>query len=184
MSLLTGLKQKLEKGIESTSQRSKKVLDISRITLLIRSKKENEEELHRRLGQEIYRYWDLKGRLEMTDLTRATIRQIKDIRGEIDELEKTLEELKKTDSESEPKKQVEEEPTAEAVAPPAVDPSREGAKSPSASETPSLTEPHPEVTPATDDWAEGQAIFFCPHCGNQVDEDTVTCSHCQKNIYD
>lgn len=186
MSLLTGLKQKLEKGIESTSQRSKKVLDISRITLLIRNLKENEEELHRRLGQEIYRYWSLKGQLEMTDLTRATIRQVEEIREKIDELEKTLEELKKNDPEPEPKKQewVKGEPTAEAVPPPAIAPSGEGEKSPSASETPSLTGPQQEATPETDDWAEGQAIFFCPHCGNQVDEETVTCSHCQKSIYD
>ncbi|EGK11981.1 hypothetical protein ACFQ49_12735 [Kroppenstedtia eburnea] len=186
MGLLTDLKQKLEKGIESTSQRSKKVLDISRITLLIRSSKESEEELYKRLGREVYRYWELKGRLELTDLTRATIGQIKEVRDKIAELEQAVEELKKRESAPEP-----EEPDREAereLATEQVTPS--GKESSSTSSKPrNLPDPDPESSPEPspapdENWAEGQAIFFCPHCGNQVDEETVICPHCKQNIYD
>jgi hypothetical protein len=179
LGLLTDLKQKLEKGIESTSQRSKKVLDISRITLLIRSKKESEEELYQRLGREIYRYWDLKGRLDLTDLTRATIGQIKEVREKIDELEQTLEELKKRQLASEADRKVEKALTTEQVIA-----SRNESTSPSSTAR-NLPDSDPEPTPASDEnWAEGQAIFFCSHCGNQVDEDTIICPHCKQNIYD
>ena len=192
MGLLTDLKQKLEKGIESTSQRSKKVLDISRITLLIRSKKESEEELYQRLGREIYRYWDLKGRLDLTDLTRATIGQIKEVREKIDELEQTLEELKKREAaeSGEPAEEVEKALTTDQGIPPGRE--RKKVKKirkvhlyrlpppPGICRIQLLSHPRSPMRIGQ----KGQAIFFCPHCGNQVDEQTVICPHCRRNIYD
>ncbi|PTX58291.1 hypothetical protein C8P63_11738 [Melghirimyces profundicolus] len=180
MDLLTGLRQKLEKGIESTSQRSKKVLHISRITLLIRNKKENEDELYRRLGREVHRYWEMKGRLDLTDLTRATLQQIRDVREKIAELEQSVEKLKQQEEVPPPEKErnrekipapdsgyskaEEEKVEEEKPAPPG--PSREE-----------------EENTAPPFLGEGEAIFVCPHCGDQIEEKTVICSHCKKHVY-
>ncbi|MGF7086227.1 Mg-chelatase subunit ChlI [Kroppenstedtia sanguinis] len=192
MGLLTDLKQKLEKGIESTSQRSKKVLDISRITLLIRNAKETEEELYTRLGREVYRYWDLKGRLELTDLTRSTMGQIKEIRDKIEELEQAVEELKKREAaeSGEPAEEAEKELTTDQGTPSERESkesqeNQEGTSISTSAPSRDLSESAPEPSQVPDEnWAEGQAIFFCPHCGNQVDEQTVICPHCRRNIYE
>jgi len=192
LGLWTGLKDKLEKGLETTSQRSKKVLDISRISLLLRSTKENEEDLYRRLGREIYRYWERKQQLELTDLTRATLNQIREVREKIAEMEETLEQLKKEEKErsSEWKEEAEQIPVSTDEESKAVQEASEEEKgkepmlgSRSRRSNRSLEKADEQPKTSSNGWVEGEAIFICPHCGDRVEEDTVFCPHCHKHVY-
>ncbi|MDR6225264.1 hypothetical protein [Desmospora profundinema] len=169
MGLLTDLKQNLKKGIESTSQRSKKLVDISRLTIAIKGKKEEEERLYRQLGFEAYHLWERKEKWEITDSLRASLSQIRSIRETIQRWEQELEELKKQEA----KERLEKKSSEGGPGAPAVD------TSPSQSAPLQSEGISPEVLAEL----EGQALFICPHCTEQVKEDAVICPHCNKHMY-
>lgn len=173
--LLTDLKQNLKKGIESTSQRSKKLVDISRLTIAIRGKKEEEERLYRQLGREAYDLWERKGRWEETDSIRASLSQIQSVRETIGRWEKELEKLRKQEA----RERLNEQTPTEAnttVPVKATPPQPESPPEPTEAESDGIS---PEVLAEL----EGLALFICPHCTAEVKEDTVVCPHCQKDMY-
>ncbi|QKG85158.1 zinc ribbon domain-containing protein [Kroppenstedtia pulmonis] len=187
MSFLSDLKNKLEKGIESTSNKSKKVLDMSWLTLSIRGKKETEEQMYTRLGKEVYMLWEREKKVELTSQTKETLEKIDDLRNTIAEMEETLADLKRraaahfkssdssdqTPSRSHQSKGQEEQRASVEPASKAFNKSRE---------LPISTEKKEREEDL--DWGELQAIFVCPHCGNRVEEDTEVCPHCKKHVYD
>ncbi|WP_107726917.1 hypothetical protein [Desmospora activa] len=210
MGLLTDLKQNLKKGIESTSQRSKKLMDISRLNMAIKGKREEEVRLYRQLGKEAYHLWEQKEKWEVTDSIRATLQQIQSIRETIKQWEREVEELKKQEEkerlqEEQGKEQIKQAgeqhavaepsqptPQAQQLPPPPKPESKPEAQlssKPESQPEPKLPPSHEQTPqPKTSDpdlWAqlEGQALFICPHCGGQVKEDAVICSHCRKNMY-
>lgn len=187
MSFLSDLKNKLEKGIESTSNKSKKVLDMSWLTLSIRGKKETEEQMYTRLGKEVYMLWEREKKVELTSQTKETLEKIDDLRKTIAEMEETLADLKRraaahfkssgssdqTPSHSHQSKGQEEQEAS-------VELTSKSLNKPQ--ELPISTEKKEREEDL--DWGEIQAIFVCPHCGNRVEEDTEVCPHCKKHVYD
>jgi rubrerythrin len=212
--ILSDLKSKVKRGVERTEHKSKQVLEISRLTILIRGKRETEQELYRRLGREVYAKWQeneteaLKwGQVE------GTLKEVDQVRKKIAELEKELEGVKNSRVQySEPKPQ-----KAASTPNPLPSPDQDDASSqfaqPETEERVNANTAHPsdgtngtvsqskafEAAPYSTNAVskkegelqnhklggldEGMAIFICPHCGDQVDEDTEICPHCQKNIY-
>ncbi|MFC4076913.1 hypothetical protein ACFOUO_08820 [Salinithrix halophila] len=150
------------------------MLEISRLTFLIRGKRENENELYAKLGRSIYQRWTQTGEVELTDRTRAVLLNIKAVREKIEELEEQLTELKKE--------------VATSPVETSQDPSR-----PNGTNHPALPPGHTLVDarqkqPAEKDEAswdawEGRAIFLCPRCQEQVREETSACPHCRQPIY-
>ncbi|SFS66782.1 zinc ribbon domain-containing protein [Marininema halotolerans] len=136
MGIFDDLKSKLGKGYEATSQKSKKLLDISRLTLQVRGKKEYENELHMRLGQSLYDRWDSHGNLEMTDRTRSLLYNIKDLREVIQSMEDQLTELRKEEEQT-----ISSHPTLNRTATP----------SPQTSQTISYSERHTIPLPENDE---------------------------------
>ncbi|SMO62220.1 hypothetical protein [Melghirimyces algeriensis] len=196
MGLFDDLKHKFEKGIESTGHQSKKMLDISRIKFMVRNEKEKEEALYYKLGKEIFRYWDRKGDLELTDLTRATLQHIQDVRRKIVELEETVEKLKqqhapvqekKENSQSIPAPDNRSQPEASEEKRLKKEPVRmEKKNTHTASQTDQTNHQstHTSTPELSENWAEGKAFFVCPHCGDRIEETTIICSHCHKHIYE
>ncbi|OYD08907.1 zinc ribbon domain-containing protein [Paludifilum halophilum] len=201
MSFLTDIKQKLEKGIESTSQKSRKMLDMSRLTLTLRGRKETEEQLYIRLGREIYSLWEKEKKVELTEQTQETLERIDHLRQVIAELEDRLMELRRQQNAVESSDPVQE--SAEPAGTVEQGPFQTG-QSPNDGEYAyqigssdarfqsgnRLTGEganvyrEEEQMEAADDWIDMEAIFICPHCGNRVKEDTEVCPHCHKHVYD
>lgn len=199
MGLLTDLKQNLKKGIESTSQRSKKLVDISRLNIAIKGKREEEERLYRQLGKESYQLWEKKEKWEVTDSLRATLEQIQSIRNTIKQWEQQVEELKK----QEEKERIQEEKSEQQMRQAAELTDAEPARSAEGKEPLQKSAPQPQsnaVEPKREllheqpqqaetfpsdllAQLEGQALFICSHCGEQVKEDAVVCPHCRKHMY-
>ncbi|GGE19166.1 hypothetical protein GCM10011571_21370 [Marinithermofilum abyssi] len=214
MGILSDLKSKVKRGVERTEHKSKQVLEISRLTILIRRKRETEQELYRRLGREVYTKWQRKETeaLEWGQV-EAPLKEVNQVRKKIAELEKELEKVKNSQVQySEPKPL-----TAASTKNPLPSPDQDDASGQSArpetEEGVNANTAHPsdgmngtvsqpktfEAVPYSMNAVskkegeqqnhklggldEGTAIFICPHCGDQVEEDTEICPHCRKNIY-
>jgi hypothetical protein len=166
LSFLQELKQKLEKGVETAGQKSHKMIEISRLTLRIKGKKDDIERMISKLGWEIYRVWEQTGKLEMNENIQFSLQAIWDQQEQLRALQKELEEVKKSDIV--PRKQVEKVDLvleAEAVA---VE-ENVGREEPVA-----LPESKPEVP---------SVIYICPFCAHQVKNDASRCANCQSRFH-
>ncbi len=160
MNFFQDLKQKLEKSVESAGQKSQKMLDISRLTLRIKGKKEDIDHQIGKLGWQLYRYWEANGKLELTETFRYSLEAIRDQEEQLKILTKELEELKS--------KEVIPRKTAERV---------------------ELGDPQEEIIleemPANGSLGTGipPVVYICPFCAHQVDQNASGCLHCQKRFY-
>lgn len=156
MKLFFDLKQKLEKGVETAGQTSQKMLEISRLSLRIRGKKEEAERLIAQLGKEMVESWKPDQEWEMTDSIKQMLQEIYNINKEIEKLQEELtdvknnlitqkEEIEKVIFSKSSKNEVELEPL-EATAIPVI-------------------------------------VYLCPFCAHQVEPDQSQCNHCRKPFY-
>ncbi|MGA8941816.1 MAG: hypothetical protein WB502_03745 [Thermoactinomyces sp.] len=160
MNFFQDLKQKLEKSVESAGQKSQRMLEISRLTLRIKGKKEDIEHQIGKLGWQLYQYWKVNGKLEVTETFRFSLEAIRDQEEQLKILTQELEELKN--------KEVVPRKTAERVqlddSPDEGFPDEMHVNGPVGSEVPSV-------------------VYICPFCAHQVDQNASGCSHCQKRFY-
>lgn len=160
MNFFQDLKQKLEKSVESAGQKSQKMLDISRLTLRIKGKKEDIDHEIGKLGWQLYRYWEANGKIELTETFRFSLEAIRAQEEQLEILTKELEELKN--------KEVVPRRTAERVR---------------------LDEPQEEILleEIAVNHSMGaeipSVVYICPFCAHQVDPNASGCSYCQKRFY-
>ncbi|SDW68397.1 hypothetical protein SAMN05444487_105126 [Marininema mesophilum] len=183
MGIFDGLKSKLEKGLETTSQKSKKVLDISRLTLQLRGKKEYESELHMRLGRSLYERWEAHGDMEMTDRTRSLLYNIKEIREVIQSMEDQLTELKKEEERKHPPENMQAPPSREVKTERQALPSGDDLPGERIQSSSNQTPVSDHKTSSSWDAWEGQGIFLCPHCSKEVRDTEKNCIYCHGEIY-
>jgi rubrerythrin len=148
------LKEKLEKSVETAGQKSQKMLEMSRLTLRIKGKKEDIEHEVSKLGWQVYRHWEEHGNLELTDSIVLSLESIRDQQKRLEALTKELEELKK--------KEIVSRKEAERVPLDLASDEAEGGK--------------PEALVSS-------VIYICPFCARQIAPDDQSCPHCQKRFY-
>ncbi|MGA9174792.1 MAG: hypothetical protein WBZ33_12550 [Thermoactinomyces sp.] len=171
MSFLQELKQKLEKGVETAGQKSQKMIEISRLTLRIKGKKEDIERQIQKLGWEVYTHWENTEELTLNESIHLSLQGIRSQREQLVELQKELEEVKKADVI--PRKQVEKVNLMIAEAEEDAQPNKEAI----------LLEPVSPVDVAANNPHIPAVIYICPFCAHQVSADAISCTHCEKRFY-
>lgn len=177
MSFLQDLKQKLEKGVETAGQKSQKMIEISRLALRIKGKKEDIERQVQKLGWEVYTHWEKTGELRLNESIHLSLQGIRSQQEQLFELQKELEEVKKADIV--PRRQAEKvnlviaETEVEAVRPEAVWPHEETI----------LLGPVSPIQPSADERKIPAVVFLCPFCAHQVSDEATFCNHCNERFY-
>lgn len=170
MSFLQDLKQKLEKGVETAGQKSQRMLEISRLTLRIKGKKDDIERLITKLGREVYETWEKEQKLVETETAGQLLKAVQDQYEQLASLQEELEELKKSD-------QVPmEEITPTLVGQTMAEQGTIGVL------------PQPEGTPNEVEEINTGAtkiavLYLCPFCAHQVDSEVASCPHCHKRFH-
>ena len=92
MSIWKELKHRVEKGVETASQKSQQMVEISRLNLRIRGKKEDINRLYRRLGILVYEAWngDEGESLVLSENMKEILHLIRQFQAEITALEQEL----------------------------------------------------------------------------------------------
>lgn len=160
MNFFQDLKEKLEKSVESAGHKSQKMLEMSRLTLRIKGKKEDIEHQISKLGWQVYHHWEEKGELELTETILLSLESIRDQQNRLEALTNELEELKNKEIVS--RKEAERVPLDLA----------------------SEEEDVRKESPAESQEAKvSSVIYICPFCAYQIDPDDSGCPHCQKRFY-
>ncbi|SEM71609.1 hypothetical protein [Lihuaxuella thermophila] len=172
MNFFQDLKQKLEKGMETAGQKSQRMLEISRLSLKIKGKKDDIERMIQKLGREVYEAWEPAKKLEMTDQIEATLTAIHDLNEQLKSLQKELEDLKNSD--------ITVHDTAEKVSiPPSVQ-----EEEPSSGKVEVLLPDQESPRTRVKTVQPGAAVLYiCPFCAHQVKNDASSCSHCGQRFY-
>jgi rubrerythrin len=147
------LKEKLEKSVETAGQKSQKMLEMSRLTLRIKGKKEDIENEVSKLGWQVYRHWEENGNLELSDSIVLSLESIRDQQKRLEALTKELEELKNKEIVS--RKEAERVP---------------------------LDLASDESEGGTREALVSSVIYICPYCARQIAPDDSRCPHCQKRF--
>jgi len=92
VSIWKELKHRVEKGVETASQKSQQMVEISRLNLRIRGKKEDINRLYRRLGILVYESWngDEGESLVLSENMKEILHLIRQFQAEVTALEKEL----------------------------------------------------------------------------------------------
>lgn len=87
-----GLKHRLEKGVETATHKSQQMVEISRLNLRIRGKKEDINRLYRRLGILAFEAWnkDMADRLVLSPEMKEILQSIRQIQADISAMEQDL----------------------------------------------------------------------------------------------
>jgi rubrerythrin len=87
-----GLKHRLEKGVETATHKSQQMVEISRLNLRIRGKKEDINRLYRRLGILAFEAWnkDMADRLVLSTEMKEILQSIRQIQADISAMEQDL----------------------------------------------------------------------------------------------
>ncbi len=172
MNFFQDLKLKLEKGMETAGQKSQRMLEMSRLSLKIKGKKDDIERMIQRLGWEVYEAWERDKNLEKTDQIQGTLKAIDDLNEQLRSLQKELEDLKNSD--------ITIRDTAEKVSIPSLSKEEEPVSKEVAVLLPdqdSQPEPVKKVPPRV------AVLYICPFCAHQVSRDASGCSHCGQQFY-
>ncbi|MDN4595279.1 hypothetical protein [Polycladomyces subterraneus] len=94
MKLLKELKDRLEKGMETAGHKSQQMLEISRLSMKIKGKKEDIDRLYRRLGQAVSEVWESKTELVLNADIREMLDAIRDLKQQVEILEQELLDVK------------------------------------------------------------------------------------------
>lgn len=166
MNFFQELKQRLEKGVETAGQTSQKMLEISRLTLRIRGKKEDIERMVTQLGWEMVESWRPDEEWEMTDSIKRTLQAIHHQNKQLEDLQAELEDLKSnliTQKEQAEKVELHEPEEPLLIQGKAAN--------------------HGENSEQTEVPAIPAVIYLCPFCAHQVDHDASQCSHCHERFH-
>lgn len=172
MNFFQDLKLKLEKGMETAGQKSQRMLEMSRLSLKIKGKKDDIERMMQNLGREVYKVWEPKKNLEMTDQIQKMLTTIHDLNDQLRALQKELEDLKNSD--------ITFRDTAEKVSIPPL--SQEEAPV-SGRAAVLLPEQGSRLEPVKTVQPQVAIVYICPFCAHQVKSDASACSHCGQRFY-
>jgi hypothetical protein len=170
------LKQKLESSLETAGQKSQRMLEMSRLTIKIKGKKEDVERMAQKLGMEVYKSWEPEQILEVTDHIQETLRAMHDLTEQLKALEKELEELKNSN--------ITARETAEKVSIFVED-------TPVLNQTIAKTKQDQPVVQSKEMISLTQTkmplvasvIYICPFCAHQVAQEASSCSNCRRAFY-
>jgi predicted RNase H-like nuclease (RuvC/YqgF family) len=172
MSFLQELKQKLEKGVETAGQMSQQMLEISRLTLRIKGKKDDIDRLIANLGREVYQTWEQNQDLTESEAINQLLKTVRDQYEQLHALQQELEVLKRSDQQAD---------HAEEVTPTLVD-----GRSDDLATVEALpqAEEHQDAPASIDMGGTRVAVLYlCPFCAHQVESEATSCSHCHKRFY-
>jgi hypothetical protein len=174
------LKQKLEKSMETAGQKSQQMLEMSRLAIRIKGKKEDIERSVSTLGWEVFHNWNRQGGLEMTDEILKLLEAVRDQQNQLALLERELAELKsslitlretaeKVDlgTEKEEAPNPDSKPAEPVRAEPVV-------KAMSSSPRKPGHVPRPSVA---------AVVYICPFCARQVPAESSGCPHCRRRFF-
>jgi hypothetical protein len=166
------LKLKLEKGMETAGQKSQRMLEMSRLSLKIKGKKDDIERMIQKLGWEVYKAWEPNKNLELTDQIQKTLTTIQDLNEQLRFLQKELEDLKNSD--------IIVPDTAEKVS---ISPLSQEEAQVSGRVNVLLPDKGSRQEPVKTVQPKVAILYICPFCAHQVKSDASACSHCGQRFY-
>jgi hypothetical protein len=162
------LKQKLEKGMEAAGQKSQQMLELSRLTIRVKTQKEELDEAMKALGWKLFENWKESGEVKPEDELLQQLEEAEKKRDELVRLEQELEEVRQSlvnirdfSMKAEAGESAETVPVLEAVP---VQPA--GAK-----------------TVSTETKTRPAVICICPWCAKQVSLEDHECPHCRSRFH-
>jgi hypothetical protein len=167
MNIFQDLKNKLEKGFEQAGNKSQRVFEMSRLSLKMKNKREELEELQQRLGDLIYKQWLQTQTLTETDEITAALKAVQQLDQEIAGQEGELTRLKSSN--------ITTRTSAETVKIPITTGEEEVAPVATNTVPPVSTVPPTNTVP--------EAIYLCPFCAQQVEKQISRCPHCEQGFY-
>ncbi|RAL25689.1 hypothetical protein [Thermoflavimicrobium daqui] len=156
MNFFQDLKQVFEKGVEQVGNQSPLVKELARLSGLLKGKKESIQDSYNRLGQLVYKEWEKKQKIEITDEIRELLKSIQDVERQATKLANQVDSLKSSVDHIDQKQQP--IPTNSPL-----------------NSSPSLA----NLSPKTPD----AILYLCPFCAHQVKEDASVCPNCQVRFY-
>lgn len=157
MNFFQDLKSKLGKGFEQAGNKSQRVFEVSRLSLKVKGKKEDLDELIERLGWIVYETWEETKEWKETDEIKKTLREVFELDQEIKSLEDELDRLKNSNITTRAKAETVEIP----VTP--VD------------DTPMSSVERKRPT--------SKQIYLCANCAYQVAANANKCTYCDHFFY-
>lgn len=94
MNFFQDLKDKLGKGFEQAGNKSQRVFEVSRLTLKVKSKQEDLDDLVERLGWIVYETWEENKEWKETEEIKKALKAVYELDQEIKSLQKELDRLK------------------------------------------------------------------------------------------
>jgi uncharacterized protein with ATP-grasp and redox domains len=177
LSFLQDLKQKLEKSMEQAEQISQRYLEMSRLMLRIKTKKDELERLVHRLGWEVYEAWKPEKEWTKTPAIAETLREVLEMEEQIKAMEKELEELKTSNIVSTKVDLVD----ISKLSP--VSRSEEAGRAEMVSDVPSKPETVQKEPVREERKTLTHVLYLCPYCAHQVTVDAPSCAHCHQRFY-
>ncbi|MBD1370970.1 hypothetical protein IC620_01155 [Hazenella sp. IB182357] len=159
MSFFNELKQKIEKGVETAGKQSQRMIEISRLNIKIKGKRDNQMEEMLSLGRELYENWEPDKEPIITKKVKDKLKHIREIEGAINQLTQNLEKLKAAEIRVKAETvEIENEVGARV------------------SSVNSESEKKEHVLPES-------MVYICPFCVNQINMSDAKCSHCNQQFY-
>ncbi|SHE69773.1 hypothetical protein SAMN05444392_102418 [Seinonella peptonophila] len=153
MNIFHDIKNKFQKGFEQAGHQSQRVMNVGRLNLSIKNKKEELSELIHQVGWAFYESWQPDEEWKMTDSVKQALQNVHEVEKQLEELEAELEQLKSSNIKS--------RPTAETV------------------QLPIATIDEPQINKMNESIkSRSNIVFLCPFCAKEVGADIFRCPHC------
>ncbi|WP_124727995.1 hypothetical protein [Staphylospora marina] len=168
MNFFQDLKQKLEKGMEAAGQKSQQMLELSRLTLRVKTQKEELEKTMNELGWKLFETWKKTNDVKLEGELLQQLEEAEKKRDELVRMEKELEELRQSlvnirDFSMKVEEGVSPDsvPVIEAVP----------------------VRPDVAKTASTEAKVRPAVICICPWCAKQVSLEDQECPHCRSRFH-
>lgn len=168
MNFFQELKRTIEKGVEQAGQVSQRMLEISRLSLKLKNKKDEMEKVVHQLGWQVYRAWEPEKQFSENDEIKRTLERCLSLKQQIENLEKEIHELKTLN--------ITNHETVETVK---LDP----APGQSEPQLATSADPVQPIQPSPQTVKPAAIVYICPFCARQVSQHDSTCPHCKQRYY-
>lgn len=153
MNIFQDIKSKLEKGFEQAGHQSQRVLDVSRLNMKIKSKKDELAEGVDKLGWVVFESWDPNEMFTLTDEVKKALKYAHETEQQLVKLEGELDQLKNSN--------IKTRVTAETV---------------------KLPLAHLDEQPQKQTRKViAKVVYLCAYCVTEVSSDVEACPHCNES---
>lgn len=152
MNIFQDIKNKLEKSFEQAGHQSQRVVEMGRLNLRIKNKKEELSDLVEQLGWAVFENWEPNKEFRLTPNIERALQKAYEAEKEFKQLEEEREQLKNSN--------IHTKVTAETV---------------------HLSSAGMENSDQYQPVREQTSIYICSYCAHEITEEASQCTHCQQS---